>query len=97
MDASPVAGQYDQMIDRESAFEMLQKRAGQSETQANGGGWTLPDFGGNGTRVPGRQPSQPRPSNRQTVTETAVKSVVRSVGSSLGRELVRGILGILKK
>lgn len=98
MDASPVAGQYDQMIDRELAFEILQKRAGQNATQANGGGgWTLPDFGGNGTPAPGRQPSQPRPSNRQTVTEAAVKSVVRSVGSTLGRELVRGILGVLKK
>jgi uncharacterized protein len=96
MDASPVAGQYEQMIDRESAFEILQKRASQSAqggATSNGGGWTLPDFGGNGDR----RTSQPRPSNRQTVTEAAVKSVVRSVGSTLGRELVRGILGILRK
>jgi len=34
---------------------------------------------------------------RQSVAEAAVKSVVRSVGSSLGRELVRGILGSLRK
>ncbi|PSJ61373.1 helicase HerA-like C-terminal domain-containing protein [Pseudaminobacter soli (ex Li et al. 2025)] len=98
MDASPVAGQYDQMIDRESAFEILQKRASQSaqgEAPSNGGGWTLPDFGGN--RNGNQRTSQPRPSNRQTVTEAAVKSVVRSVGSTLGRELVRGILGILRK
>jgi len=31
------------------------------------------------------------------VTEAAIKSVVRSVGSTLGRELVRGILGVLRK
>ena len=97
MNASPVAGQYDQMIDRESAFEILQKRAGQGgqqgEAQKNGG-WTLPDFGSGQN---GGRSGQPRPSNRQTVTEAAVKSVVRSVGSSLGRELVRGILGILRK
>jgi len=56
---SPVAGQYDKTIDRESAFEMLQKRAEQAakaedederddgrrgETQGRGP-WTLPDFG----------------------------------------------------
>lgn len=97
MNSSPVAGQYDQMIDRESAFEILQKRAGQGgqqgEAQKNGG-WTLPDFGSGQN---GGRSGQPRPSNRQTVTEAAVKSVVRSVGSSLGRELVRGILGILRK
>jgi len=98
MAASPVAGQYDQMVDRESAFEMLQKRAGQSqaESQQGGSGWTLPDFGG-GSQQNGRKSGQPRASNRQSVTEAAIKSVVRSVGSSLGRELVRGILGVLRK
>jgi DNA helicase HerA-like ATPase len=56
---SPVAGQYDETIDRESAFEMLQKRAEQAvraedederdddrRGEAPGRGpWTLPDFG----------------------------------------------------
>jgi len=85
-------------VDRESAFEMLQKRAGQSqaESQQGGSGWTLPDFGG-GSQQNGRKSGQPRASNRQSVTEAAIKSVVRSVGSSLGRELVRGILGVLRK
>jgi hypothetical protein len=48
-----------------------------------------------------RPPSQPRPSNRQTVLEAATKSVVRSVGSSVGREigkqLLRGILGSMRR
>ena len=88
---SPVAGQYDQAIDRESAFEMLQKKAAEvqaAQQQGGGSGWTLPDFGGGAKG--GRAP---RASNRQTVTEAAIKSVVRSVGSSLGRAIVRGILG----
>ncbi|PWJ85363.1 hypothetical protein C7441_103219 [Pseudaminobacter salicylatoxidans] len=98
MAVSPVAGQYDQMMDRESAFEMLQKRAGQSqaEAQQEGSGWTLPDFGGD-SQQGGRNGSRPRASNRQSVAEAAIKSVVRSVGSTLGRELVRGILGVLRK
>ncbi len=107
---SPVAGQYDTVIDRESAFEMLQKRADQkaggTPPQAGEGGskWTLPDFGNRseqeqetGGRAPAPRERAPRPSNRQTVAEAAIKSVVRSVGSSLGRALVRGILGSLSK
>ena len=56
---SPVAGQYDETIDRESAFEMLKKRADEIAKNEDRGGryesgegderrrgpWTLPDFG----------------------------------------------------
>ncbi|CAM5579236.1 hypothetical protein MAUB1S_09753 [Mycolicibacterium aubagnense] len=94
---SPVAGQYDETIDRELAFEILQKKAAEAQApQESGSGWTLPDFGG-GSRQPSGQQRAPRPSNRQTVTEAAIKSVVRSVGSSLGRAIVRGILGSLSR
>ena len=98
---SPVAGQYDEMIDRESAFEMLQKKAASTvpaEQESGGSRWTIPGFGNDDAPVQtGRRTSAPRPSNRQSVTEAAVKSVVRSVGSSLGRAIVRGILGSLSK
>ena len=53
---SPVSGQYDQTVDRESAFEMLQKRASEAAREVEEeqdarsderrGPWTLPDFGG---------------------------------------------------
>jgi DNA helicase HerA-like ATPase len=56
---SPLGGQYDQTIDRESAFEILQKRAAEGQQaeqkaqeqeelgQEQGRSrWTLPDFGG---------------------------------------------------
>jgi DNA helicase HerA-like ATPase len=103
---SPVAGQYDQTIDRESAFEMLQKKAKdaqEAEAQQQESGrsrWTIPGFGNDepsprssdGRRAPAR-----RASNRQTVAEAAIKSVVRSVGSSVGRAIVRGILGSLAR
>ena len=101
---SPVAGQYDKVIDRESAFEVLEKKAKSAQeaeaTAESGGGsrWTIPGFGGDDEPQPASKRSPaPRSSNRQTVTEAAVKSVVRSVGSSLGRALVRGILGSLSK
>ncbi|QDC02994.1 helicase HerA-like C-terminal domain-containing protein [Mesorhizobium sp. 8] len=103
--ASPVAGQYDETIDRESAFEMLQKKASEAQAaeqkarESGGSRWTLPDFDGGGSAPAPSQPRRPapRPSNRQTVTEAAIKSVVRSVGSSLGRAIVRGILGSLSR
>jgi len=112
MEMSPVRGLYDNAIDRESAYEILQKRAEESarakeqddrrveqerqRADTGGGGWTLPDFGGGGgsSRQQGRSRST---GNRQTVAEAAIKSVVRTVGSTLGRELVRGILGSLRK
>ncbi len=106
---SPVAGQYDTTVDRESAYEMLAKQAeakaraeedqrareAAQKEEAARGRWTLPDMDGDGRRE--RAPAKPRASNRQTVAEAAMKSVVRSVGSSVGRALVRGILGSLKK
>lgn len=96
---SPVAGQYDKTIDRESAFEMLQKKgkaaadaAEQRQRQPQPkaeeeSGWSIPGLGGDGGRRSGRQ----------SVAEAAIKSVVRSVGSQLGRALVRGILGSLSR
>jgi DNA helicase HerA-like ATPase len=102
---SPVAGQYDQTVDRESAFEMLQKKAAktreieqQAQDQDDGRSrWTIPGFGDDEDSSGGRRAPAPRRSNRQTVAEAAIKSVVRSVGSSLGRALVRGILGSLTR
>jgi uncharacterized protein len=107
---SPVAGQYDKTVDRESAFETLQKRAAdaakaeqeaQAAEQADSGRsrWTIPGFGDDADQYsrPAGRTSRPRASNRQTVAEAAIKSVVRSVGTSVGRALVRGILGSLKK
>ncbi|MDZ5698390.1 DUF853 domain-containing protein [Chelativorans sp. M5D2P16] len=107
INASPVAGQYDKTVDRESAFERLQKKtenvasapqSGQEQEKAESGttGWSLPDFGGGGSRSTSR--SSGRSSyRRQSVTEAAIKSVVRSVGTTLGRELIRGILGSLRR
>ncbi len=104
INASPVAGVYDEMVDRESAYELLQKKAVQTKTEEEAqtqqaeadstGGWKLPDFLGGETKT-GPRGGQTR--GRQTVAEAAMKSVVRSVGSSLGRALVRGILGSLSK
>src|SRR5512146_925897 len=90
--SSLLAGHYEQVIDRESAYEKLKGRTEQKQAEAvpaqqpapSGGlGGMLGGIFGGGT---GR---------RQGVGEAMVKSVVRTVGAELGRELVRGVLGSL--
>ncbi len=83
MQHSPFAGRYDQVIDRESAYEILKARAEHAARDAEEyKAKTTPR--GNG-------------SQRQSVGEALAKSVARSVGSQLGRQIVRGILGAIFK
>lgn len=87
MAASPVAALYSTPINRESAFEMLKARAEAKVAAAP----AVP------ATPAARAPAGPRPSNRQTVAEAMIKSVVRAAGSQLGRELIRGVLGGLRR
>lgn len=94
--ASLVAGVYDQTVDRESAHEVLRARAEeaaaqeQAERQAKvaaqqpaAGGGVLGDIlGGRGGR-------------RESAVEAMAKSAARSIGSQVGRALIRGVLGSL--
>jgi DNA helicase HerA-like ATPase len=89
---SPQRGKYDQIIDRDSAYEQLAARAAKAtqssqppaETQPSQpkgtGGWGLPEV------LTGT-------SRRQGILEAMAKSVARTVGSQIGREIVRGVLG----
>jgi DNA helicase HerA-like ATPase len=96
--ASPVAGVYETVVDRESAYEKLGGR-GSGTTMStpggaaapaphSGGGWmdSLKDSLGGLMTGSGRKDS---------MIEAAAKSAARSVGSSVGREIVRGVLGSL--
>lgn len=87
---SSVGGKYDLAVNRESAHELLSKRAQQS-ADAVGHGTD------GGAAAPARTSPTPRPSNRQSVGEALVKSVVRSAGSAVGRSLIRGLLGSLSR
>jgi uncharacterized protein len=83
IEASPIHGKYEETIDRESAYEMLQKRMGDAaataEREQNSWGNIL--MGGGGT---GR---------RQGYGETFTKQIVRSVAGSLGRAIAGAIFG----
>ncbi len=107
--ASPIAGHYEKLLDRESAYEKLQGAAqprgvaGNAPPEVGAGGTapTAPEpagdglFGGIGDALGGMLGGGARAGSRgrQTVVEAAVSSTVRAIGSSLGREIVRGVLG----
>jgi DNA helicase HerA-like ATPase len=100
MDESPVSSQYDRTVDRESAFEMLQKKAGKAAdaaAQSDDAPRAGKSSGGSIWGEVGDILVGSGGGRRQSVAEAAAKSVVRSVGSSLGRALVRGILGGLTR
>ena len=93
MAQSPVRGLYDETRDRDSAHERLQARA---ESQA-------------AAAPPVKAPPEPRQpaqsprgrarssSGGQSLGEAFTKSVLRTVGSQIGREIVRGMLGGLRR
>jgi DNA helicase HerA-like ATPase len=95
---SPVGAKYDAAINRESAFEVLNKRV--EETAA-----PVPKAGPvpREAHMPAPKPVEPPRSKmddflwgnkrRQGVVEAAAKSATRSVASGLGRTIVRGVLG----
>jgi DNA helicase HerA-like ATPase len=97
MAASALSGRYDKTIDRASAYEELARRAQPAAPPepARPGPWS--------EREPAqrqredRDPTPRRASRSDSVTTAMTKSVVRSVGSAIGRELVRGILGSLRR
>ena len=81
---SPVGARYDVTLDRESAAEVLLARAEKLASQED-------------RQEPKKTAPSKRTSNRQSAAETAAKSFLRSMSSMLGREIMRGILGAIKK
>ncbi len=86
---SPVGGLYDTVTDRESAYEILQRRAEDRQSASE-----RIDREAEAARA--ERATAPRRSTRQTPMEAAVNSFARSVANTLGREIMRGILGGFK-
>ena len=89
---SPVGMKYDQAIDRESAFEMLAKKATAATTSANAppAKGQEHDDGGITQTV---KDAIFGTSRRQGMIETMAKQTARTMGSSVGRQILRGVLG----
>jgi len=80
---SPIYGKYEEAVDRDSAYEMLQKRAAETaaarEGDENSWGSILMGDGTTGRRM--------------GYGETFTKAIVRSVASSVGRAIAGAIFG----
>jgi DNA helicase HerA-like ATPase len=95
---SVVAGVYEKVVDRESAYEMLTAAAEKRSNEVSSGTTAKPQDRGILEQViqgaaGGITGARARRSD--TVVEAMAKSVARSAGSSIGRALIRGILGSL--
>jgi DNA helicase HerA-like ATPase len=92
---SLVFGQYEKMVDRESAYERLKSRSESAPSQMpmSVPGQAMPPTSWN---PPPTAPA-PRSGGRQpmSVGEAVFKSVAVAAGSQLGRSLIRGVLGSL--
>jgi DNA helicase HerA-like ATPase len=100
---SPVYGEYEKMVDRESAYEVLKKKASRKEA----GQKLKPER--ESEREPERRPERdydyPRErrydyqgyghQRRGRPKDTMMEKMAKQAVSTLGRELVRGILGSL--
>ncbi|SIR03539.1 hypothetical protein SAMN05421840_107173 [Shewanella morhuae] len=90
---SPIGGKYDNAINRESAYELLnQRRSGNatSNTTATANdaqtGQKIEDQGWFSELIFGNK-------RRQGLAQTLSKQAARTVGSQLGKQILRGILG----
>jgi len=88
LNRSPLKGRYDTEIDRESAHEILKKRAADEQH-------TKALEKSEQKNTPVKPKSARSKSRRQGVGEAMMKSAARSIGSSLGRRIIRGIMGTL--
>ena len=107
IDSSPIAGHYEKAVDRESAYEKLQARAGE-KTQSAGAPAVAPAGVSQGappaqssilaealgTVTAAFQPTiGPRGAVHDSIATTMAKSAMRAASSQIGRQVVRGLLG----
>ncbi len=102
MAGSLVAGVYEKIVDRESAYETLKGRAAEVAAQAPANGKGSPasaqDNGGGlmgGLNDVLFGSTGPRGGRRDGLAQTMAKSAVRTMGTTLGKEILRGVLGSL--
>jgi DNA helicase HerA-like ATPase len=98
---SPVGAKYDTTVDRESAEELLAKRADEKVADEAPTPKSPAPRGGTATPRPAPEARSKMDEflwgtkRRQGAVEAAAKSATRTVANGLGRQIVRGILGSL--
>ncbi|OGP51564.1 MAG: ATP-binding protein [Deltaproteobacteria bacterium RBG_13_43_22] len=88
---SPIGGKYDSLVNRESAYEILNRRTQEREEAKS-----------KSDRAETEKPSERGgmfsdwmwgTKRRQGMVETMAKQAARTVGSQIGRRILRGVLG----
>ena len=100
--ASPLAGKYETAVDRESAFEILQKRAlgmppGGKPAEGAAGSGTLGWIGGMLGHLWSGNKAHGRLGTGEMMARSALQSLARSVGTQIARAVIRGVLGGMQK
>ncbi|WP_374244261.1 helicase HerA-like C-terminal domain-containing protein [Zoogloea sp.] len=98
IEGSVIYGHYEEIIDRESAFEKLRGGAAPAGNGAGAAPAPAPQEEEGGGLLGGLSgilfgTTGPRGGRHPGLAETAARSVARTVGSTIGREIVRGVLG----
>lgn len=88
---SPVGIKYDRSVNRESAYEILAKRALESAVSQAPSAEAAPSGVGEERSVVGEFLWGTK--RRQGMVETMAKQAARTVGSQVGRQILRGVLG----
>jgi DNA helicase HerA-like ATPase len=109
---SPHRGKYDELLDSESAYEMLAKRKQMAEepaeaAQESGGlggllGSVLSEVTGGAVGGSQKKPAvkgggRQRMSTTEVVIRSAATSMARTVGTQVGRAILRNVLGSIVK
>ncbi len=89
IDSSRMKQRYETTLDRESAYEILLKRAEKREQEAEALAQKEAAEKAASKSKGGRK--------RQGFVEAGIKSMIRTIGRTVGRELIRGILGSFTK
>ncbi len=87
---SPVGAKYDKSVNRESAYEMLSRRAAPADAPARPGSAPTEKPAESGGGLSDLLWGTKR---RQGMVETMAKQAARTVGSQIGRQILRGVLG----
>src|SRR5690606_21487683 len=93
---SPVGAKYDRTVDRESAFEILSRKAAALAEQADAPKARAPRQGedeGGGGFAQAVKDAVFGTRRRQGMVETMAKQTARTVGNQIGRQILRGIFG----
>ncbi|MES1989777.1 MAG: helicase HerA-like domain-containing protein [Pseudomonadota bacterium] len=96
MAASPVRGRYDKALDRESAYELLNKRQDKEQSDARDAADAKAEAKEQTRQEKAPTKRQGASSTERVITNLA-SSAARSIGTQVGRAIFRSILGSIAK